>query len=54
MGRAEVRASMALEKNPIEACNEVQKNFVLIYSIISDKLLIHDTRVISHIRERSC
>ena len=27
MGRAEVRASRALEKNPIEACNEVQRKF---------------------------
>ena len=27
MGRAEVRAARALEKNPIEACNEVQRKF---------------------------
>src|SRR5690554_2998405 len=27
MGRAEIRAKRALEKNPIEACNEVQKRF---------------------------
>lgn len=27
MGRAEMRAARALEKNPIEACNEVQKRF---------------------------
>lgn len=27
MGRAEVRAARALEKNPIEACNEIQRKF---------------------------
>ena len=27
MGRAEIRAARALEKNPIEACNEVQGKF---------------------------
>lgn len=27
MGRAEIRAARALEKNPIEACNEVQRRF---------------------------
>ena len=27
MGRAEIRATRALEKNPIEACNEVQRRF---------------------------
>lgn len=27
MGRSEIRATRALEKNPIEACNEVQRKF---------------------------
>ncbi|MGB8454037.1 MAG: hypothetical protein WCD89_17130 [Anaerocolumna sp.] len=27
MGRAEIRAARALEENPIEACNEVQRKF---------------------------
>lgn len=51
MGRAETGATRDLERNPIEACNEVQRRFYPEMFNRFVRIEDHDTRVISHTRK---